>query len=97
MIAPVVVKLGEPVTLQGYADDYGNHIVALEFSLDEGNTWDVYDTSNSNPDLRIDWTYKFIPKEVGKYRLKVRSVTDDGRKSPMAAVAEIYVEEATSE
>lgn len=32
MIAPVQGRVGQPVTFEGYADDYGNHIVALEFS-----------------------------------------------------------------
>lgn len=40
----------------------------------------------------IHWTYTYTPEEEGTYQLKVRSVTEDGRKTPLAAVAELFVE-----
>lgn len=92
MIAPVQGKVGQPATFEGYADDYGNHIVALEFSLDGGKTWTRQDTRASNPDLMIHWTYTYTPQREGVYQLKVRSVAEDGRTSPLAAVAELHVE-----
>lgn len=93
MIAPVQGKVGQTVTLSGYADDFGMKIVAIEFSLDDGETWVAFPTEESNPDLMISWRYSFVPEELGTYRLKVRSVSEDGRKSPMAAAATIFVEE----
>lgn len=93
MIAPVLGKVGQPVTFEGYADDFGNHIIALEFSLDGGKTWAVQDTKDSDPNLMIHWTYTYTPNQCGIYQLKVRSVTEDGRKSPLAAVTELHVEE----
>ena len=38
------------------------------------------------------WTYAYTPQQEGIYQLKVRSVTEDGRTSPLAAVAELHVE-----
>lgn len=87
VIAPIEAPVGSPVTLEGYADDYGNHICSIEFSLDGGRTWTAQDTSASNPNLMIHWTYTFTPEVAGAYQVMVRSVTDDGRKSPEAAVA----------
>ena len=92
MIAPILGKVGQAVRFEGYADDYGNQIVALEFSLDGGKTWAVQDTSSSNEDLMISWSYTYVPQKPGIYQLKVRSVTEDGRKSPLSAVTELHVE-----
>lgn len=90
MIAPVSGKVGTPVTFEGYADDFGNQIVAIEFTLDDGETWASQDVSASNPDLSVHWTYTFTPMQPGVYQLRVRSVAEDGRKSPITAVAQLY-------
>lgn len=39
MLGLVQGKVGEPLTFEGYADDYDKAIVAMEFSLDGGTTW----------------------------------------------------------
>lgn len=44
--------------------------------------------SDSSPDLWVHWTFSYIPERPGTYRLLVRSVTDDGRVSPLSDVAE---------
>ncbi len=44
--------------------------------------------SDSSPDLWVHWTFSYIPERPGAYRLLVRSVTDDGRVSPLSDVAE---------
>lgn len=88
MLAPMQVEVGKPVEFTGYADDYGNHIVAVEFSLDDGESWTSYDVSGSSADLWVHWTFAYTPEVPGTYRLLVRSVADDGRVSPLADVAE---------
>lgn len=93
MIAPIQGKVGQKVSLSGYADDFGTKIVAVEFSLDDGKTWARFSTEQSNPDLMVRWNYSFVPDVAGTYRLKVRSVSEDGRVSPMAAAATVFVEE----
>ena len=92
MLAPMNVEVGKPVTFTGYADDYGAHIVAVEFSLDDGESWTAYDVSGSSPDLWVHWTFTYIPEQPGRYRLLVRSVTEDGRRSPEADAAEFYAQ-----
>lgn len=93
MIAPVQGKVGQTVTLEGYADDYGNHIVAIEVSLDGGGTWASFSTVESNPDNMIHWTYSYTPQQAGVYQVSVRSVTEDGRKSPVCATTQLLIEE----
>ena len=96
MIAPPTCKLGDTLVFEGYADDYGEHIAAVEFSLDGGTSWTAFDTGHSAPDLMVRWTYSYEPTKSGRYQLKVRSVSDDGRRSPQAALAEFYVEDEPS-
>lgn len=93
MIVPVQGKVGQTVTLEGYADDFGSHIVAVEFTLDGGTSWVSHSTEKSSPDLMVHWTFSWKPEEAGIYQLKVRSVTEDGRRSPEAAVTELYISE----
>ena len=88
MIAPMQVEVGRPVTLSGYAYDYGNQIAAIQFSLDAGESWTSYDVSDSSPDLWVHWEFAYTPERPGVYRLLVRSVTADGRVSPLADEAE---------
>ena len=91
MIAPQELELGKTITFKGYADDYDKSIVAMEFSLDGGETWTSHDVSDTTADLWVHWTYAFTPEHEGAYRLKVRSVNEEGKASPAAAVAEFYV------
>ncbi len=110
MVPPIYAKVGQTVTYEGYADDYGRHITALEFTFDDWQTWVSHDTSSSDPDLMVHWTYSYTPQQPGVYELKhwtysytpqqpgvyelkVRAVRADGAKSPLAAVALLYVEE----
>lgn len=93
MIVPTLGKVGHPVTFTGYADDYGTKIVAIEFSLDNGENWTRHETADASPDLWVHWTFTYTPEKVGSYQLKVRSVNEDGKTSPVSAVAELIVEE----
>lgn len=64
MIAPVQGKVGQPVTFEGYADDYGSHIVALEFSLDGGTTWARQDVSASG--IPTSWSTGPMPTHLSR-------------------------------
>lgn len=93
MVPPIYAHVGQTVTYEGYADDYGRAIVALEFTFDNWETFVAHDTSDANPDLMVHWTYAFTPQQPGTYELKVRAVRADGARSPLAAVGLLYVEE----
>ena len=88
MIAPMQVEVGKPVTFSGYAEDYGKQIVAVQFSLDNGEHWTSYDVSESASELWVHWAFAYTPEKPGFYRLLVRSVNSDGDESPLADVAE---------
>ncbi len=88
MIAPQEIEVGKTLVLEGYADDFANSIVAMQFSLDEGKTWATHDVSDSTADLWVHWTFSYVPKQAGNYRLRVRSVNEHGLKSPESAVVD---------
>lgn len=91
MIAPVYCTCGEPVTLEGYANDYGRRIVAVQFSLDEGEHWTQYETPGTSDERLVHWTFSYTPEQPGDYRLLVRSVNEDGETSPTCATVELHV------
>lgn len=73
-----IIDVGEPFTFEGYADGYDDPIVAVEFSLDRGQTWQRFDTEGAKCGVWVYWHYTFTPSEPGAYVLKVRSVTESG-------------------
>lgn len=88
MIVPMQVEAGKPVTLSGYAENYGNQISSVQFSFDNGRNWTTFDVSDSAPELSVQWSFSYTPPKPGFYRLLVRSVAEDGTASPLADVAE---------
>ncbi|MCI8424797.1 MAG: molybdopterin-binding protein [Adlercreutzia sp.] len=94
MIAPMQVQVGRPVRFEGYAEDYGCPIVAVQFSLDGGDTWTDYDVSGSTGDLWVHWTFEYTPERPGAYCLLVRSVNERGEASPEPDIAEFTAFEA---
>ena len=78
--------VGEPITFSGYADDYDKAIVAVEFSMDGGETWTRYGTPESRPGRWTRWHFSYTPKQEGAYQLCVRSVNEDGVRSPVSAI-----------
>lgn len=82
---------GEPIRFEGYAHDYDRSIDRVEFSLDGGETWTVYDTSTATSDRWVYWTFVYTPEAPGHYLLTVRSVNEDGDVSPIPATYEFDV------
>ncbi len=77
--------VGDQITFQGYADDCGTPVTAVEFSLDGGKTWTAYDTSSSNTNSWIYWNFDFVAENAGTFKLDVRARTEDGTVSPLAS------------
>ncbi|MEF9879609.1 MAG: molybdopterin-dependent oxidoreductase [Clostridia bacterium] len=88
-----VFKVGDMISFEGYADDCGTQIAAVEFSLDGGNTWTSFDTSASNTESWVYWHFDYVTEKAGNFKLDVRAVTEDGVVSPLASSVVLNVEE----
>ena len=78
------VQAGEPYTFKGYAASWDQPTVALEFSMDGGNTWTHCDTPDSTVNNWVSWQFTWTPPEGvdSAYVLMVRAVTEDGETTP---------------
>lgn len=85
--------VGEEALFEGYADDCGERIAAVEFSLDGGESRTRYETADATAERWVYWNFGFVPEEAGEYRLQVRAVTESGRISPLAAELSFHVVE----
>lgn len=77
--------VGEEITFEGYADDCGDPIAAVDFSLDGGETWTTYETAGATAERWVYWNFSYAPQEAGTYQLSVRARTESGRVSKLAA------------
>lgn len=77
--------LASEVALDGWAYDFDRRIAAIEFSLDQGETWSRYGTPGTDANRWVRWTFAYAPQAAGRYELWVRSVNDEGAASPEAA------------
>ena len=84
--AEYVGRVGEPMEFSGWAHDFDKRIIAVEFSLDNGEHWTRYDLGDTTADRWVSWTFAWTPEASGAYQMKVRSVNEDGDASPIAAV-----------
>ena len=76
---------GDQLTFEGYADDCGATITAVEFSLDGGETWTACSTEGATADRWVYWYFSYVPEAAGTYKLDVRARTSEGSVSPLAA------------
>ena len=74
-----IIETGVPYTFTGYAAAYDEQIVAIEFSMDGGVSWTRYDTSSSNKNNWVIWSFTITPEFDSAYVLSVRSVSEVGR------------------
>ncbi|MEG0016499.1 MAG: molybdopterin-binding protein, partial [Gordonibacter sp.] len=83
--ADYVGHVGEPLTFEGYADDYDRAIAAVQFSLDEGENWTTYSLENAPMGRWVYWHFDYVPRKPGRYKMKVRAVNEYGTVSPSSA------------
>ena len=83
----------EAIQFEGYADDCGSAIAAVEFSLDGGETWTSCATAGATTDRWVYWYFTYTPEQAGSYELQVRARTEDGTVSPMASSLNFTVED----
>ena len=72
-----IIPAGQPYEFTGWADAFGDHITAIEISLDNGATWTTYDVSASDSTKWVYWHFTYTP-EPGSYVIAVRAITEDG-------------------
>lgn len=84
--------VGDQIAIEGYADDCGKAISAVEFSLDNGETWTKNETPGTTGDKWVYWHFAFVPAEAGNYKMDVRAVAEDGTVSPLASSVVFTVE-----
>ena len=77
--------VGKEIVFEGYADDCGSAISAVEFSMDGGETWTACATPNTTTDKWVMWNFSFMPEEAGEYKMIVRARTEDGTVSPLSS------------
>ena len=85
---------GNPIVFEGYADDYDKAITAVEFSLDNGETWTTYEVEGASVDKWVYWYFTYTPEETGIYKMMVRAINEDGNVTPLASTLVFSVEEA---
>lgn len=73
-----IIPPNEAYTFEGYADAYDDPIIAMEFSMDGGNTWKRFDTTGAEVGVWVYWRLAFTPTEEGAYVLKARAITQGG-------------------
>ena len=87
-------QVGDQIGFEGYADDFGVPIAAVEFSMDGGETWTTCKTEGASSRAWVYWHFDYLADAAGTYRLDVRAVTTEGRVSPMASSVVFEVKEA---
>ena len=92
MISSIRGRVGQPLTIAGYANDFDKRIKAVQFSLDDGQTWTTFDTPDTVPDKNLYWKFEYLPEIPGMYQLLVRSINEDDVPSPTPAVIDFMVE-----
>ena len=88
------IALGDTVIFEGYADDLGEPIAAVEFSLDGGETWTSYATDGATSESWVYWHFGYTPEAEGSYKLTARAVTESGKVSPLESTVTFTVSEA---
>lgn len=78
-----IIEVGKPCTFEGYADAFAKRVVAVEFSLDRGQTWTRFETENTDRKSWVYWNFTFTPELETSYVLSVRAVAEDGSVTSM--------------
>ena len=84
--------VGDQINVEGYADDCGKAIKAIEFSMDGGETFTTCETAGATGDAWVYWHFGYTAEAAGTYKLDMRAVAEDGTVSPLASSVVFTVE-----
>ena len=85
-------RIGKEVAFEGYAYDFDRRIDAVEFSLDQGETWTAYPTPETTSERWVWWNFSFTPELPGPYELWVRAISEGNHIGQVAAKCPFSVE-----
>lgn len=77
--------VGDLIIFEGYADDCGIAIEALEFSMDGGATWTECKTDGAASDRWVCWSFAFEAEQAGTFKLDVRARNAEGLITPLSS------------
>lgn len=77
-----IFEAGKPVGIEGYAFAWDQPVTKLEYSLDRGKTWKVYDLENIDSTKWVYWFYT-LNLDPGAYVLQMRATDASGIVSAM--------------
>jgi hypothetical protein len=83
---------GEPITIEGYAQDFKAAVAAMQFSCDQGRTWTTYLMKDMAPDCNVNWSFTFTPDQPGLHELLARARNTFGETTPEPASIRILVQ-----
>lgn len=83
--APYITEVNQTMLLEGWASDFDKAITGVELSFDEGETWTECPTEGTSAERWVWWRFEFTPAAEGLCKVLVRSVNEDGKKSPSPA------------
>ena len=87
------LHVGDSICFEGYADDCGTPIAAVEFSMDNGETWTSCATKGASTTEWVYWYFDHVAMQPGTFKLDVRARTADGTVSPLASSIVFTVED----
>lgn len=80
-------RVGQPVVLTGYADDFEGAVTAVRFSLDEGEHWTYYPVDGATLPKGVSWSLTYTPPTPGLYLLRAQSLSGDAESAIVTTFA----------
>lgn len=77
----LIIQNGQPYTFTGYADAFDQKIKTIEFSLDLGENWTIFEVGDTDVNRLVWWDLTFTPQLEGAYCLTIRATTEEGMES----------------
>lgn len=80
-----IAEQGQPLHIEGVADSFHERITAIQFSLDNGQTWTEYETADTHAGNWTHFDLEWTPEQTGAFVLCVRPIDETGTTSDSVA------------